>query len=184
MRNNLKHLPPRYIVEDMAVDVAFAQSCQSLNNNINKYSAKQGNSLYIVTASGCVAQSYTGTGAGNQFLCTVGYRMPVVGNILNVALQYKVSSADKFDTNIFLFDENTPYLKNSADLQTYMNDAFWVSNIRKNSTSPIWTNIVITRQVWPASIQVVISCKNIDGASATYDLYAASTSWRFANEGA
>lgn len=182
MRNNYKHLPPRYSIEDMPVDVALVQSCQSLNNNIAQYSAKQANSLYIVTTAGCISQAYTGAGTGNQYLCTLGYRMPVVGNILEVAIQYKVSSADKFDTNIFIFDETTPYIKNTADLTTYLNDAEWISNQRKNSTSAIWTQIAITRNVWPAFIQVVIGCKNIAGVSATYDLYAASASWRLANE--
>jgi hypothetical protein len=183
MHNDLKHLPPRYIFEDMPVDVALVQSCQSLNQNINKYSAKQANALYIVTAAaGSVAQAYTGSGAGNQFLCTVGYRMPVVGNILNVALQYKVSSADTFDTNIFLFDENTPYIKNTADLLANLNNAFWVSNQRRNSISTVWTNFEIDRQDWPAAIQVVVSCKNIAAVSATYSFYAASCNWRYDNE--
>jgi len=183
METKTKVIPPLYQYEDMPVDTHLAQTCQSLGDNIYRYSASHGDSSYLLTSSGSVAQTVTSADYGVHYLLTLMYRGPKQGRLFSLATLRYVSAAAAYSSYLYVFDPSVPYISDTASLGAYRGQSLWSYRYDPDiaTTTAQWNlyepETIPGIESWPDTISMVIGCNNPTGVSRSMYLYAASLHW-------
>ena len=182
METKTKIIAPMYQYEDMPVDTHLVQTCQCLGDNIYRYSAAHGDSSYLLTSAGSVAQTVTTANAGVQFLLTLMYKGPKQGELFSLATLRYVSAAG-FNNYLYVFGGDVPYIYDTASLGAYRSQSLWWYRYDPTitNTAAQW-NVYAPESIpgiasWPETVSIVLACENTAGVSRTMNLYAASLQW-------
>lgn len=184
MDNHIKCIPPLYHYPDLPVDVHLCQMAQSLQNNIYMHSATHGDTSYLLTSAGMVAQSVTTSTSAPAFLMTLQYKGCRQGSALQLAMLRKVAASGTWYIYANVFPSSVPYISTTAEL------ASWTSYSLASYQVDTCTNTAAQWHIYenldlrdrglnalPDVVSIVLSARNYSGASNTLDFYAASLQW-------
>lgn len=184
MDNHIKCIPPLYHYPDLPADVHTCAMVQSLQNNIYMHSATHGDSSYLLTSAGMVAQSVTASVSSPQFLMTLMFKGCRQGKALQLAMLRKVAASGTWYIYANIFPSSVPYISTTAELA--LNASYALANYQVDTctnTGPQWhvyENLDLRDRglnELPEIVSIVLSARNYSGASNTLDFYAASLQW-------